>query len=96
MTALADAFNVTVIVDPDGIASLTVAVMLIVAPALYVPSAVEEVNEVTVGGTAIVSVVDAAAAKAGPVDVPFDCRTAAFAASCGRTVPSVVQVGVTV
>jgi hypothetical protein len=41
--------SVAVIVLPDWIASLVVAVMLIVAPALYEPSAVDDENDDTVG-----------------------------------------------
>jgi hypothetical protein len=99
----ADEVNVTVapvlrttfIVSPEGIVSLTVAVMLIAWPGLYEPSAVVEENAVIVGGMATVTVVDAEFANAGPVDVPLLARTAPFAANCGRTVPS-SQVGVTV
>ena len=49
VTAVADEFRVTVIVEPAAIDSLVVAVTLTVAPALYEPSAVLEVNAVIVG-----------------------------------------------
>jgi hypothetical protein len=80
---------------PDWIASLVVAVTLIVAPALYDPSAVEEEKLDTVGAvTSRVIVVVAVAAEAGPVlpatsEAPAEAKT-------GMTVPPVVQVRVTV
>ena len=44
-----DVFNVTVNVLPDRIASLAVAVTLTVSPVRYVPSAVDDENDETVG-----------------------------------------------
>ena len=49
VTAVADELSVTVIVEPAAMDSLMVAVMFTVAPALYEPSAVLDVNAVMVG-----------------------------------------------
>jgi hypothetical protein len=92
---VAPVFRVTTNEFPDRMASLVVAVMLIVWVARYEPSVVVEEKAMTVGGIPTVTVVDAEFANAGPVDVPLLARTAPFAANCGRTVPS-SQVGVTV
>ena len=90
-----DVFSVTVNVLPDRTASLAVAVTLIVAPALYEPSAVEDEKLAIVGAvTSRVIVVVAVAADAGPV-LPA-ASVAPPKAKMGITVPPVVQVTVTV
>ena len=87
--------SVAVIVLPDWIASLAVAVTLIVAPALYEPSTVEDEKLAMVGAvTSRVIVVVAVAADAGPV-LPA-ASVAPPKAKTGITVPPVVQVTVTV
>ena len=87
--------SVAVIVLPDWIASFAVAVTLIVAPALYEPSAVEDEKLAIVGAvTSRVIVVVAVAADAGPV-LPA-ASVAPPKANTGITVPPVVQVTVTV
>ena len=94
-STVAPVSSVTVSVLPDWIASLVVAVMLIDAPALYDPSAVDEEKLDTVGAvTSRVIVVVAVAAGAGPVlpaasEAPADANT-------GMIVPPVVHVTVTV
>ena len=86
--------SVAVIVLPDWIASLAVAVTLIVAPALYEPSTVEDEKLAMVGAvTSRVIVVVAVAAEAGPV-LPA-ASVAPPKAKTGVTVPPVVHVTVT-
>ena len=94
-STVAPVSSVTVSVLPDWIASLAVAVTLIVAPALYDPSIVEDEKLATVGAvTSRVIVVVAVAADAGPV-LPA-ASVAPPKAKTGITVPPVVHVTVTV
>jgi hypothetical protein len=87
--------SVAVSVLPDWTASLVVAVMLIVAPALYEPFAVDDEKLDTVGAvTSRVIVVVAVAAEAGPV-LPA-ASVAPPSAKTGMIVPSPQLVIVTV
>jgi hypothetical protein len=80
--------SVTVIVLPERIASLAVAVMLIVDPALYEPSPVVDENELMVGATVSrVIVAVEVVAEFGPV-TEFEMRVAPLVAKTGITVPS--------
>jgi hypothetical protein len=58
--------SVTVSVLPDWIASLVVAVMSIVAPCLYVPSAVDDENDETVGAVVSMTIAFAPAMLLAP------------------------------
>jgi hypothetical protein len=87
--------SVAVSVLPDWTASLVVAVMLIVAPTLYEPFAVDDEKLDTVGAvTSRVIVVVAVAAEAGPV-LPA-ASVAPPSAKTGMIVPSPQLVIVTV
>jgi hypothetical protein len=65
-STVAPVSSVTVSVLPDWIASLVVAVMSIVAPCLYVPSAVDDENDETVGAVVSMTIAFAPAMLLAP------------------------------